>query len=38
MESLFKFKCSEIAYAELSGKSDSFQEVPAPKKVLLLKK
>ena len=38
MKSLFKFKCSEIGYAELSEKSASFQEIPAPKKVPLLKK
>ena len=38
MESLFKYKCYETGYAELSEKSDSFQEIPAPKKVFLLKK
>ena len=38
MESLFKYKCYEIGNAELSEKSDSFQEIPAPKKVSLLKK
>ena len=37
MESLFKYKCYETGYAELSEKSDSFQEIPAPKKVFLLK-
>ena len=38
MESRFKYKCHEIGYAELSEKSDSFQEIPAPKKVPLQKK
>ena len=36
MESLFKYKCYEIGYAELLEKSDFFQEIPAPKKVPLL--
>ena len=31
MESLFKHKCYEIGYVELSEKSDSFQEITAPK-------
>ena len=30
MESLFKFKCYENGYAELSEKVDFFQEKPAP--------
>ena len=34
----FQVKCYEIGYAELSEKSDFFQELPAPKKVSLLKK
>ena len=38
MKSLYKFKCYEIGYAELSEKRESFQEIPAPKKVTLLKK
>ena len=28
----------EIGYVELSEKSDTFQEIPAPKKIPLLKK
>ena len=31
-------KCNEIDHAELSEKSDFFQEITAPKKVSLLKK
>ena len=38
MKSLFKFKCFVNGYAELSEKSDFFQEIPAPEKVPLLKK
>ena len=37
-EKSFKYKCYEIGKAELSGKSDSFQEIATPKKVPLLKK
>ena len=37
MGSPFKYKCYEIGYTELSEKV-SFQETPAPKKILLLKK
>ena len=29
MESLFKYKCYEIGYAELSEKTDRIQEIPA---------
>ena len=39
MESLFKYKRYEIGYAELTiRKSYFFQEIPAPKKIPLLKK
>ena len=40
MESLFRCKCNEVGYAELAfqKKSDCSQEIPAPKKVPLLKK
>ena len=38
MENLFKHKCYEIGYAELSEKSNFFQEITAPKKVPLVKK
>ena len=38
MESLFNYQCFKIGYAELSEESGSFQEIPAPKKVPLLKK
>ena len=34
----FQVKCNEIGHAELSEKSDFFQDIPAPKKVFLLKK
>ena len=38
MESIFKYKCYKIGYAELLEKSDSFQEILATKKVSLLEK
>ena len=38
MEGLFTHKCHEVGYAKLAfEKSDCSQEIPAPKKVLLLK-
>ena len=38
MENLFQYKCYEICHAELSEKSDFFQEIPAPEKVSVQKK
>ena len=41
MESLFKYKCCEVGYAELvfqESIANCFQKILAPKKVLLLKK
>ena len=38
MESLLRYKCYEVGYAELFRKSDCSQEIPTPKKVLLLEK
>ena len=37
MESFFNYKCCGIGYAELWEKSDSFQEILAPKNVPVLK-
>ena len=34
----FQVKCNKIGHVKLSEKSDFFQEIPAPKKVSLLKK
>ena len=38
MKSFLKCECYEIGHAELSGKSDSYQEITASDKVSLLKK
>ena len=35
---LEKYKCYWIGYVELSEKIDCSEEIPAPKKILLLKK
>ena len=35
---VFSSMTDEIGYVELSEKSDTFQEIPAPKKIPLLKK